>query len=363
MAEIPNIQSLMQRLDQRSRDIFKEIVETYLNTGESVGSRTLSKGGIHLSPASIRNVMADLSQLGLLESSHSSAGRAPTHLGLRLFVDGFLEIGEPSKEDKSAIEGRLKAAGQNLENVLGEASDIMSGLTGGAGLVASPTRDVPTRHVEFVPLGSGEALCVLVTEDGDVENRLMRVPAGLPATTLIEAGNYLSTRMKGRTLAEAGTDIRAELRTQQSQLDSAATALVEAGLAQWSGETPGRGRSLIVRGQANLLEDNKAADDLDRVRQLFTEIERQQSLLDVLDTTREAEGVRLFIGSENQLFPLSGSSVIVAPYMGDARQVIGALGVIGPTRLDYARVIPMVDYTARVVGQILTARRVKDGNE
>ncbi len=353
----------MQRLDQRSRDIFREIVETYLSTGDSVGSRTLSKSGIDLSPASIRNVMADLSQLGLLEAPHSSAGRAPTHLGLRLFVDGFLEIGEPSKSDKSAIEGRLKSAGRDLDSVLGEASNIMSGLTGGAGLVASPTRDAPTRHVEFVPLGDGEALCVLVTEDGDVENRLMRVPAGLPATTLIEAGNYLSTRMKGRTLAEASVDIRKELRTQQSQLDSAATALVEAGLAQWSGETPGRGRSLIVRGQANLLEDNKAADDLDRVRQLFTEIERQQSLLDVLDTTREAEGVRLFIGSENQLFPLSGSSVIVAPYMGDARQVIGALGVIGPTRLDYARVIPMVDYTARVVGQILTARRVKDGNE
>ncbi len=354
--------SLLQRLDQRSRDIFREIVEGYLTTGEPVGSRTLSKSGIALSPASIRNVMADLTELGLLESPHISAGRAPTHTGLRLFVDGFLEIGEPSRADRMEIDDRLKSAGTNIEAVMGEASNILSGLTGGAGLVTSPTRDAVVRHAEFVPLGGREALCVIVTEDGDVENRIVEVPEGLPATTLIEAGNYLSTRVRGRTLSEVASDIRLELRSHRAALDQAASSLVEQGLAQWSGDAPGRGRSLIVRGRANLLEDAQAAEDLDRVRQLFNELERQQSLLDILDTTREADGVRLFIGAENQLFPLSGSSVIVAPYMGGGKQVIGALGVIGPTRLNYARVIPMVDYTAKVVGQLLSTRRKKETN-
>ncbi|MFN4185821.1 MAG: heat-inducible transcriptional repressor HrcA [Hyphomonas sp.] len=361
MADNSEILSLMQRLDQRSRDIFREIVEGYLATGEPVGSRTLSKAGIALSPASIRNVMADLTDLGLLDAPHISAGRAPTHRGLRLFVDGFLEYGDPSREDKKQIDDRLASAGTDIDAVLGEASDILSGLAGGAGLVASPARDAAVRHVEFVPLAGGDALCVLVTEDGDVENRILKVPDGLPATSLIEAGNYLSTRLKGRTLAEAASDVRAELQERRAMLDAATTALVEAGLAEWGGDAPGRGRSLIVRGRANLLEDAKAAQDLDRVRQLFNELERQQSLLEILDTTREAGGVRLFIGSENRLFPLSGSSVIVAPYMGGTKQVIGALGVIGPTRLNYARVIPMVDYTAKVVGDILSLRRGKDG--
>jgi len=356
----PAAQSVMQKLDQRSRDIFRRVVETYLETGEPVGSRTLSKGEISLSPASIRNVMADLTDLGLLDAPHISAGRLPTHAGLRLFVDGFLELGEPSEDDRKSIDARLMAAGRDLPDVLNEASGILSGLAGGAGLVASPTRDAPVRHVEFVPLGSGEALCVLVTEDGDVENRLVPVPQGLPATTLIEAGNYLSTRMKGRTLGEVEGDIRKELVSREAELDQAATALVAAGLAEWSGETGGQGRSLIVRGRANLLENAQAADDLDKVRQLFEAMERQQSLLDVLDSTRDADGVRLFIGAENQLFPLSGSSVIVAPYMSASRQVIGALGVIGPTRLNYARVIPMVDYTAKVVGEIIGAKRGKD---
>jgi heat-inducible transcriptional repressor len=352
----------MQRLDQRSRDVFRTIVETYLDTGEPVGSRTLSKGAIQLSPASIRNVMSDLTDLGLLDAMHISAGRAPTHAGLRLFVDGFLEIGEPTKADKAEIDARLKQKGRDFDAVMGEASDILSGLTGGAGLVASPTRDTPVSHVEFVKLGGRDALCVLVTEDGDVENRLITLPDGLPATTLIEAGNYLSTRLAGRTLSEAAADIQIELTQRRADLDIAATALVEQGLAQWSGDAPGgRGRALIVRGRANLLENAQAAEDLDRVRQLFDEMERKASLLDVLDSTREAEGVRLFIGSENQLFPLSGSSVIVAPYMGGAKSVIGALGVIGPTRLNYARIIPMVDYTARVVGEIISDQRAKDG--
>jgi len=348
--------SLLQSLDARSRDIFKNVVETYLATGDPVGSRTLSKGLIQLSAASIRNVMADLTELGLLDAPHVSAGRMPTHAGLRLFVDGFLEMGEPGKEDRFEIDARLRAASRDFDTVLKEASSILSGLAGGAGLVASPTQDVPVRHVEFVPLSTGEALCVLVTEDGDVENRLVKLPKGLPHTSLVEAGNYLATRLKGRSLQEASSEIRAELLDRRAQLDEAAAEMVERGLAKWSGSLPGRDRSLIIQGQANLLEDAGAAEDMERVRQLFEVLERQQGLLDILDSTREAEGVRLFIGSENSLFPLSGSSVIVAPYMNASKQVIGALGVIGPTRLNYARVIPMVDYTARMVGRVLDQR-------
>ncbi|MEM9669989.1 MAG: heat-inducible transcriptional repressor HrcA [Pseudomonadota bacterium] len=344
--------SILQSLDARARNIFREIVESYLQTGEPVGSRTLSKSGIDLSPASIRNVMSDLSELGLLDSPHISAGRVPTHQGLRLFVDGFLELGEPSEDDRAAIDARLEAAGRDFDAVLHEASDILSGLAGGAGLVSSPKRDAPVRHVEFVPLGTKEALCVLVTEDGDVENRLLTLPDGVPATSLIEAGNYLSARMKGSTLAEAQSSIRAELNARKAALDAAAAKLVEAGLVEWSGEAPGQGRSLIVRGRANLLED-AAAEDLEKVGALFEAMEREQSLLEVLNSTEDAQGVRLFIGSENRLFSLTGSSVIVAPYMSAQRQVIGALGVIGPTRINYARVIPMVDYTAKVVGDII----------
>ena len=353
-------QSLLQSLDARSRDIFRTIVESYLSTGEPVGSRTLSRSGISLSPASIRNVMSDLTELGLIDAPHISAGRLPTHMGLRLFVDGFLETGDPGEDDRLEIERRLGEAGRDLKSVLSEASSRLSGVAHGAGLVSAPTRDVPVRHVEFVPLSTGEALCVLVTEDGDVENRIVKLPAGLPATALIEASNYLNTRMKGRSIAEVQGEIRRELAERRAALDEVTASLVEQGLAEWSGASEALEPRLIVRGHANLLEDAEAAQDLDRVRQLFDVLERQQSMLDILDKTRTAEGVRLFIGSENTLFPLSGSSVIVAPYMDAQRQVIGALGVIGPTRLNYARVIPMVDYTARVVSRILGGPHMKD---
>ncbi|MEO0549527.1 MAG: heat-inducible transcriptional repressor HrcA [Pseudomonadota bacterium] len=348
--------SMMQSLDARSRAIFKNIVETYLETGDPVGSRTLSKGGIQLSAASIRNVMSDLTELGLLDAPHVSAGRMPTHAGLRLFVDGFLEMGEPGEQDRTEIDARLRGAGQDFGGVLKEASSILSNLTRGAGLVSSPKDDAPVRHVEFVPLSTGEALCVLVNERGDVENRLVKLPKGLPQTALIEAGNYLAARMKGRSLREAASDVRTEIQEHRAQLDAAAADLVERGLAQWAGALPGEERGLIIQGRANLLSDPEAADDMERVRQLFEILERQKGLLEILDSTREADGVRLFIGSENSLFPLSGSSVIVAPYMNASKQVIGALGVIGPTRLNYARVIPMVDYTARMVGQVLGQR-------
>lgn len=344
-------------MDRRSRDIFREIVQSYLDTGEPVGSRTISRRGVSLSPASIRNVMSDLTELGLIESPHASAGRVPTHAGLRIFVDSLMQIGEPGEDDKRNIESRLAASGHRMENVLSEASELLSGVVGGAGLVSTPSADAPIRHVEFVRISSEQALAVIVAETGEVENRILALPAGLPASALIEAGNYLNARMKGRTLAEAREFVLTELRSRRAALDVAAARLVEDGLAQWSGEDPVRGRSLIVRGRAKLLEDAHAAEDLERVRNLFAELERSENLLNVLDTARTADGVRLFIGAENPLFSLSGSAMIVAPYMNSERRIVGALGVIGPTRLNYARVIPMVDYTAQVVGRLLDEAR------
>jgi len=348
--------STLASLDERMRTIFREIVESYLQTGEPVGSRTLSQSGrLTLSPASIRNTMADLAQLGLLTAPHSSAGRLPTHTGLRLFVDGLLQVGELSTDERRAIEGQVGASGRPVNDLLGQASSMLSGLAGGAGLVVSPKQEAPLRHVEFVSISPVEILAVLVFADGSVENRLMTMPEGLPPAALVEAGNYLSSRLRGRTLSEARQSIASEMEDQQSQLDQTAQILVKQGLADWAG--PEGERALIIRGQAKLLENVEAAEDLERIRLLFEDIERKQDLIALMDKAREAEGVRLFIGAENPLFSLSGSSMIVAPYMNREQQIVGALGVIGPTRLNYARVIPLVDYTARVVGKILDGGR------
>ncbi len=355
MNELSRHSPSLAELDTRSRELFRELVEAYLDTGEPVGSRTLSRrSGLTLSPASIRNTLADLVSAGLLSAPHASAGRMPTHRGLRLFVDGLLQVGELGREEREAIEARVGAAGRRVGDVLNEASSMLSGLAGGAGLVASPAQDAPLRHVEFVPLSPGEVLAVLVSADGTVENRLMTAPPGLPAAALTEAGNYLSARLRGRTLAEAVEEIGREIAERRAQLDEAAAALVESGLADWSG---GGDRTLIVRGQARLLENLDAAEDLERIRLLFEDIERKADILSLLDEARSGQGVRLFIGSENSLFSLSGSSVIVAPYRNRENRIIGALGVIGPTRLNYARVIPLVDYTARVVGRLVDAER------
>lgn len=342
----------LAELDARARDIFRRVVESYLETGEPVGSRTISKGGVALSPASIRNTMQDLAQLGLLDAPHTSAGRMPTHAGLRMFVDGFLEVGDVAEQEKQAIEARLAVKGRSFEEALVEASAILSGLAGGAGIVVTPVREGGVKHVEFVPLGGGQVLAVMVFEDGQVENRLMRQAPGVTPSALQEASNFLNARLRGRTLTEARTEMRGELEAARRQLDETAARLVEDGLAAWSGGE-GDARSLIVRGQANLLADARAREDIDRVRQLFDDLEQKGQLIGLLDDVRDAEGVRIYIGAETRLFSLSGSSVIAAPYMTGRQKVLGAIGVIGPARLNYARVIPLVDYTARVLGRMM----------
>jgi heat-inducible transcriptional repressor len=354
-SQIPTISgpgASLAELDARARDIFRRIVETYLETGEPVGSRTISRGGVHLSPASIRNTMQDLAELGLLDSPHVSAGRRPTHAGLRLFVDGLLEVGDVPEEDRLAIEARLCAHDGSIDEALNEASAILSGLAGGAGLVVTPVREAGVKHVEFVALGADQSLAVMVFEDGSVENRLMNRPAGLTPSALLEASNFLNTRLRGKTLSEARLDVSGEVSRARRELDAAAAHLIEDGLAAWGGGE-GDQRTLIVRGRANLLGDPNAAADLERVRRLFDDLEQKEQLIGLLDNVREAEGVRIFIGAEAPLFSLSGSALIAAPYMSGRRKLLGAIGVIGPARLNYARVIPLVDYTAKALGRLI----------
>ncbi len=339
-------------LDDRARDIFRRIVESYLETGEPVGSRTLSRGGVQLSPASIRNTMQDLAVLGLLDSPHTSAGRMPTHAGLRLFVDGLLEVGDVGESERREIDARLSVHGRNFDDALNEASSILSGLAGGAGMVVSPVREAGVKHVEFVALGPDQALAVMVFEDGQVESRLMRLSPGLTPSALQEASNFLAARLRGRTLVQAQAEICTELQQARSELNQAAARLVEDGLAAWGGGEDAE-RALIVRGRANLLNDPATAGDLARVQKLFDDLEQKEQLIGLLDGVRDAQGVRIFIGAETRLFSLSGSAVIAAPYMTGRQKVLGAIGVIGPARLNYARVIPLVDYTARVLGRML----------
>ncbi len=342
----------LEQLNERSRDILRLIVEAYVETGAPIGSRTLSRQlGLDLSPATIRNVMADLEELGLLFAPHTSAGRLPTDLGLRLFVNGLLEHGNLTEADRKHIESQCAAAGRSVPEVLEEASAMLSGLSHCAGLVVAPKLEEPLKHIEFVSLGPGRALVVMVTNSGIVENRVIDVPAGLPPSSLVEASNYLSARLVGRSLGEAAADVRREMEARQAEFDGLTKKVVEKGLASWSGGD--RQGALIVRGQAQLLDDVSAVEDLERIRQLFALLEAKETLLNLLQMTESAEGVQIFIGAESELFGLAGCSMIIAPYNNSQQQLVGAVGVIGPTRIDYARIIPMVDYTAKVIGRLI----------
>ncbi len=342
----------LPELSARSSDILRKIIDGYLQTGEPVGSRTLSRAlGMELSPATIRNVMADLQDAGLLYSPHTSAGRIPTDAGLRLFVDGLLEVGHLTDEERRKIESQCAAQGRSLQQTLSEATRVLSGLSSCAGLVVAPKTDSPLRHIEFVSLAPGRALVVLVTEDGSVENRIVEVPRGMPASAMVEATNFLSARMVGKTIDQAQRQLGDELERHRRDLDELTQRLVEAGMATATGE--GAEAALIISGAERLLDDVQAVEDLDRVRSLYDALEMKESWIKLLDAARGGEGVQIFIGAENDLFSLAGCSVVVAPYRNSEQQIVGAVGVIGPTRINYARIIPVVDYTAQVVGRLV----------
>jgi heat-inducible transcriptional repressor len=343
----------LAQLNERSREIFRRIVESYLATGEPVGSRNLSRIiPMTLSPASVRNVMQDLEQLGLIYAPHTSAGRLPTELGLRFFVDALMQVGDLSDRDRVAIQGQVAGAGKTVESVLTEASALLSGLTRAAGVVLTAKANVRLKHIEFVRLEPERALVILVAEDGQVENRVLNLPIGLPTSALTEAANFLNVHIRGKTLAEAKGELETALEAARAELDALTQKIVADGLASWSGGEKDE-RKLIVRGHANLLEDLKAVEDLERVRRLFDELETKRGIADLLGRAERAEGVRIFIGSENKLFSLSGSSTIIAPYRDATGGIVGVIGVIGPTRLNYARIVPMVDYTAKIVSKLL----------
>ena len=348
----------LAELNERSREIFRQIVESYLATGEPVGSKNIARIlPMTLSSASVRNVMSDLEQAGLIFAPHTSAGRLPTQFGLRFFVDALLEIGDVAMDERERIESQMRAAASRhtFETALTEASAMLSGISRGAGVVVTTKTNARLKHIEFVRLDPGRALVVLVSDDGSVENRLLELPPGLPVSALVEASNYLNSRIAGRTLSELRTELQQHRAERERELDELTARLVDAGLATSVG--PAEGRQLIVRGQANLLEDLRAAEDLERIRLLFADLETQTDVVDLLTRADEGEGVRIFIGSENRLFSMSGSSMIAAPFRDSQQRVVGAVGVIGPTRLNYARIVPMVDFTARLVSRMLDGGR------
>ena len=340
-------------LNERSREVLRLVVEAYVETGEPIGSRSLSrKLGMSLSPATIRNVMADLEETGLLYAPHTSAGRLPTDAGLQLFVDGILEIGNLTETDRKNIEAQCAASGRTLNQVLEETSSLLSGLSHCAGLVVAPKKEAPLKHIEFVSLGPGRALVVIVNQDGLVENRVIDLPLGMPPSSLIEASNFFSAHVAGRTLGEAQERVRTQIAAERAELDQLSRSVVEAGLATWSNAGIGDD-VLIVRGQANLLEDVTGMADLERIRALFQKLETNEALLSLIEAAECAEGVQIFIGADNELFSLAGCSVIIAPFSNSEEKIVGAIGVVGPARINYGRIIPMVDYTAKIVGRVI----------
>ena len=335
-------------IDDRSREIFRRLVETYLDTGEPVGSRTLSQDEtIGVSAATVRNVMSDLTELGLLHAPHISAGRLPTERGLRLFIDGLMQVGELSDNERHAIERH--ARNDDVETALEAAAERLSGLTQAASLIVTQKADAPLKQIEFVSTAPGRTLAVLVYEDGRVENRILETPIDLSDSALTRAGNYINARLTGRTLPEASALISNEISDNRAELDMLTAKLVGLGIASL---TDGDDWTLIVRGRGNLI-DAEAMQDIERMRMLFDDLERKRDVIDLMSAARDGDGVKIFIGSETNLFSLSGSSVIAAPYRDESRNIIGVLGVIGPTRLNYAKIIPMVDYTAEVVSRLL----------
>ncbi|MCK4861230.1 MAG: heat-inducible transcriptional repressor HrcA [Rhodobacteraceae bacterium] len=343
-------------LTARSREVFRQVVESYLETGDPVGSKTLTETLTEkVSPATIRNVMSDLEQLGLLDSPHTSAGRIPTQVGLRMFVDGLLEVGTVSGSERSEIERSLDSNEPDIGGMMDKVGSMLSGLTQGASLVLTPKTESPIKHLEFVALSPEKALVVLVTADGQVENRLFTPPIGLTPSAMREAANFLNAILEGHTVSQMQNVVAREIERHRQELDRLSQSLIKDGLAIWVDEQDGRDR-LIVRGTSNLVEDDASGLDLERIRQLFDDLERKRDLAHLLDLTEEGDGVRIFIGSENKLFSLSGSSLVVSPYMNAERKIIGAVGVIGPTRLNYGRIVPIVDYTAQLVGRLVSRR-------
>ncbi|MGP9788758.1 heat-inducible transcriptional repressor HrcA [Roseinatronobacter sp. NSM] len=359
MPETRNAAELLSEMNDRSREVFRRVVESYLGTGAPVGSRSLTRDmSEKVSAATVRNVMQDLEYLGLLGSPHVSAGRVPTNLGLRLFVDSLLEVAPLDNADRAKLDSTMGSNERDVGSLLDAVGGALSGVTQGASLVLSPKHEAALRHIEFVSLAPDRALVVLVFVDGHVENRVFTPPRGLTPSSLREAANYLNSMVDGASVPQLLARFRREISRNRREIDGLAASLVEQGLAVWENEGEPQER-LIVRGRANLLDDGAGTEDIDRIRTLFDDLERKRDIAEFLELTEQGEGVRIFIGAENRLFSLTGSSLVVSPYMNAERKIIGAVGVIGPTRLNYGRIVPIVDYTAQLVGRILSDRQAE----
>jgi len=351
-----NTPELLKDMNDRSREVFRRVVEGYLENGDPVGSRTLTRDfSEKVSAATIRNVMQDLEYMGLLDSPHVSAGRIPTQMGLRMFVDSMIEIGDPTELDREKIDATLGNSSSDVGGLLDRIGSALSGVTHGASLVLTPKHEAPIKHIEFVSLSPDRALVVLVFSDGHVENRLFTPPPGQTPSSMREAANFLNAFVEGKTISELQRSIKREIAKRRQEIDVLAQQLVESGAVLWDGDGEHSER-LIVRGRSNLLGGEGEAEDLDRIRSLFDDLERKRDIAEFLELAEDGEGVRIFIGSENKLFSLSGSSLVVSPYMNADRKVIGAVGVIGPTRLNYGRIVPIVNYTAQLVGKLISDR-------
>lgn len=339
-------------LDRRSQRIFQLIVDSYMESGEPVGSSTLSRRlSDSLSPATIRNVMAHLEKVGLLYSPHTSAGRLPTEQGLKMYVQGLLDIGPISEIDKQILESRFDLKGHSLDEILEDAITTLTGLSQCTGIVLAPTYNTPLKHIEFIYLSPGQALIVMVSNEGMIENRIMSIPEDMTPAHLVEAGNYLSSRLVGKTLDEAKIFIKKELEFEKGQLNVLAKQVVERGLAMW--EQSDTIPNLLVKGQSNLLNVAKTSDDVSHIQRLFESLEKKEDILELLDAAKKAEGVQVFMGANSPLFHLSGCSMIVAPYKNSHHDVIGAIGVLGPARQNYGRIIPMVNHAAKLIEKFL----------
>ncbi|WFE75159.1 heat-inducible transcriptional repressor HrcA [Roseinatronobacter sp. S2] len=359
MSEIRSSAELLSEMNARSREVFRRVVESYLGTGAPVGSRSLTRDmNEKVSAATVRNVMQDLEYLGLLDSPHVSAGRVPTNLGLRLFVDSLLEVAPLDNADRAKLDSTMGSNERDVSSLLDAVGGALSGVTHGASLVLSPKHEAALRHIEFVSLAPERALVVLVFVDGHVENRVFTPPRGLTPSALREAANYLNSMVEGASVSQLLGRFRREISRNRREIDVLAATLVEQGLAIWENEGEPQER-LIVRGRANLLDEGAGTEDIDRIRTLFDDLERKRDIAEFLELTEQGEGVRIFIGAENRLFSLTGSSLVVSPYMNAERKIIGAVGVIGPTRLNYGRIVPIVDYTAQLVGRILSDRQAE----
>ncbi|MCP9482606.1 heat-inducible transcriptional repressor HrcA [Shimia sp. CNT1-13L.2] len=347
---------IFNEMNDRSREVFRRVVQGYLDTGDPVGSRTLTRSmSEKVSAATVRNVMQDLEYLGLLDSPHVSAGRVPTQMGLRMFVDGLLEVSDLDAQDRQKIDATLGEGNADVGGMLDRVGAALSGVTQGASLVLAPKHEAPIKHIEFVSLAHDRALVVLVFADGHVENRLFTPPSGQTPSSMREAANFLNSMVEGLTLSELQTSVRNQISQRRQEIDTLARDLVENGLALWA-DDEGSHERLIVRGRANLLGSEEEAEDLERIRTLFDDLERKRDIAEFLELAEEGDGVRIFIGSENKLFSLSGSSLVVSPYMNADRKIVGAVGVIGPKRLNYGRIVPIVDYTAQLVGKMISDR-------